>query len=72
MGKKQKRTSGRSSLTSFSRISHSTSTGVSGLIAMPACMPSSWMYRISALGDVGVVVVLSSGFVAATDDTAAS
>lgn len=53
-------------------MSHSTSTGVSGLIAMPACMPSSWMYRINSRGLVRFVVDLSVGSVAATDETAAS
>lgn len=65
-------TSGLSSCTSFSRIAHSTSTSVPGFRAMPACMPSSWMYRISFLGDVGSLVSWSSGEVAATEVMAAS
>jgi hypothetical protein len=45
-------TSGTSCLFSFSSISHSTSTGVLGFIAMPACMPSLCMNLMSSLGDV--------------------
>jgi hypothetical protein len=56
----------------LSRMSQRTSTGVSGLIAIPACIPSSWMYLINARGLVRSVVVLSVGSVAATEDTAAS
>lgn len=41
MGKRL--TSGLSSLTGFSTISYSTSTGVPGLMAMPACRPWAWM-----------------------------
>lgn len=43
-------TSGMASLSSLSSISYSTSTGVLGLIAMPALNPCSWMYLINSLG----------------------
>lgn len=65
-------TSGRSFSSSASKISHRTSTLVSGLIAMPACMSSSWMYRINAFGVHFSVVSLSSGVLAATEVVAAS
>lgn len=68
----QKLTSGRSARSGLSRMSHNTSTGVSGLIATPACMPSSWIYLINWRGLVRAVVVLSVGSVAATEETAAS
>ena len=65
-------TSGRSVRSGLSRISQRTSTGVSGLMAIPACMPSSWMYLINWRGEVRSVVSLSVGSVAATEETAAS
>ena len=65
------RTSGVSAASGFSRMSQRTSTDVSGLMAMPACMPCSWMYRISSLGFV-CRSDRSAGFSAADDSTAAS
>jgi hypothetical protein len=64
-------TSGLSSVIGFSKISHNTSTGVLGLIAMPAFMPCEWINRISSLGLVlfSEIVVGDS---AAVDDIAAS
>ena len=64
-------TSGIASLLGLSRISHKTSTGVSGLIAMPASIPVLCMYSIISFGLV-LVSVWSSGFSAAVDVVAAS
>jgi hypothetical protein len=64
-------TSGRSSATVFSSISHSTSTFVLGFMAMPACMPWSWMNFISSLGDVFSLEV-PEGESAAVEEMAAS
>jgi hypothetical protein len=43
-------TSGTSSWVVFSKISQSTSTGVLGLMAMPAFNPRLWIYLISSFG----------------------
>lgn len=65
------RTSGFSAELGFSTMSHKTSTEVSGLMAMPACMPCSWMYRISSFGLV-CWSEWSAGLSAAVEATAAS
>jgi len=65
------RTSGLSFSFGFSKISHKTSTGVSGLRAMPACIPLSWINRISSLGLVFSEEV-ASGDSAAVEEMAAS
>lgn len=64
-------TSGRSALSGLSNISHNTSTGVFGFIAMPACMPRSWIYFMSSLGDV-LDVDVPEGVSAAVESMAAS
>lgn len=68
---KEPLTSGTSCLVGFARISHRTSTGVLGFMAMPACMPSLWIKRISSLGDVFLSEV-ALGESAAVEDMAAS
>ena len=52
-------------------MSHRTSTGVLGFIAIPACMPSWWMKRMSSLGDVFLSDV-ALGESAAVEEMAAS
>lgn len=64
-------TSGTSALSVFAKISHSTSTGVSGFNAMPACIFCAWIYLISSFGLV-VRSEWSAGFSAAVEATAAS
>lgn len=64
-------TSGVSLLSELSSMSHSTSTGVSGEMAIPASMPWSCIYRISSLGFV-LISEESAGFSAAVDVIAAS
>jgi hypothetical protein len=64
-------TSGTSSLLGLSRISYSTSTGVFGLIAIPARIPWSWMYLMSSFGFVFLSLV-ASGDSAAVESMAAS
>lgn len=64
-------TSGLSSATGFSRISHSTPTGVLGLIAMPACISCAWINLISSFGFV-FLSDFSSGDSAAVESIAAS
>lgn len=66
-----KLTSGTSALTGFSRISHSTSTGVLGFNAIPACKPSSCMNLMSSFGDVFASEV-PDGESAAVEEMAAS
>lgn len=62
-------TSGLSLGSAASRISHSTSTDVSGLMAMPASNPWSWIYRINSFGLVFLSDV-SSGLSAAVEKAA--
>lgn len=64
-------TSGTSSLVVLSKMSYKTSTGVPGLMAMPALRPWSWMYLISSLGLVFLSEV-ADGSSAAVDEMAAS
>ena len=65
------RTSGISFSSGFSKISHSTSTEVSGFIAIPASIPLSCMNRINSLGLVFLSEV-ASGDSAAVEEMAAS
>lgn len=64
-------TSGLSSLTELSNTSQRTSTGVLGLIAIPACIPWSWMNLINSFGLVRSLD-FPDGESAAVDDIAAS
>ena len=64
-------TSGFSSALGFSRTSHNTSTGVPGLMAMPAFIPCEWINWISSLGLV-LLSEIAAGDSAAVDDNAAS
>ena len=64
-------TSGVSLLFGLSKMSHNTLTGVSGLMAIPASISWSWIYRINSLGFV-LFSEQSAGFSAAVDVIAAS
>lgn len=64
-------TSGVSIFSGLSKMSHSTSTDVSGLMAIPASISWSCIYRINSLGFV-LVSEQSAGFSAAVDVIAAS
>jgi hypothetical protein len=65
------RTSGLSFSSEFSNMSHKTSTGVAGFIAIPACIPFSCINRINSLGFVFFSDV-ASGDSAAVEEMAAS
>jgi len=65
------RTSGFAFSSGFSNMSHKTSTGVAGLIAMPACIPFSCINRINSLGLV-FCSDAASGDSAAVEEIAAS
>jgi hypothetical protein len=64
-------TSGFAFSSGFSNMSHKTSTGVAGLIAMPACIPFSCINWINSLGLVFCSDV-ASGDSAAVEEMAAS